>query len=317
MSKYSNLRKKTFLFLEGKIHDSFLARQVNPILICLIIANVIAVILESDDNIGREYSIEFALFEILSVSIFTIEYLLRVWSSVEFHHYKHYSSLRARLCYIISPVAIIDLLAIAPFFISLFFVIDLRYLRLFRVLRLLKLMHYFKSFNIFMTVIAKEFKSIVAAIMVMSVLIVIAASLMYSLENAAQPDVFGNILESLWWAVVTMTTVGYGDVTPVTMAGKIVATFIMLIGVGLVALPAGMLAARFGDELRERRRKLDAYVKHALTDGVIDTEEYDELAELAGRLELNLEDLERNIELSNKTLLPINCPHCGGQLNKG
>ena len=308
------MRKKTFLLLEGKIRGSFLARQLNPFLICLIIANVVAVILESDNEIEQQFSTEFALFEIASVAIFTFEYLLRVWSCVELHRYRHFSSLKARACYMISPVAVIDLLAIAPFFISLFFAIDLRYLRLFRVLRLLKLTHYFKSFNIFMTVIAKESKSIIAAILVMAVLIVIAASLMYSLENEAQPEVFGSILESIWWAVVTMTTVGYGDVTPVTTLGKIVATFIMLIGVGLVALPAGMLAARFGDELRERKRKLDAHVKHALADGIIDAEEFEALAELANQLELKPEDLEQNIELLYKGQHSAKCPHCGESL---
>ena len=110
--------------------------------------------------------------------------------------------------------------------------------------------------------------------LMMIVLIIVAASLMYTLENEAQPEAFSNILESIWWSVVTMTTVGYGDVTPVTTLGKVVAAFIMLIGVGLVALPAGMLAARFGDELRERKRSLDAHIKYALADGVIDEDEY-------------------------------------------
>ena len=214
----------------------------------------------------------------------------------------------------ITPTALIDFIAIAPFYISLFVAIDLRYLRLLRVLRLLKLTHYFKSFNIFLTVIAKEFKSIIAAILMMVVLIIVAASLMYTLENEAQPEVFINIPESIWWSVVTMTTVGYGDVTPVTTLGRVVAAFIMLIGVGLVALPAGMLAARFGDELRERKRNLNAHIKHALADGVIDEDEYSSLVKLAGQLELKPEDLERNIALLKKGRSGEKCPHCGEQL---
>lgn len=170
----------------------------------------------------------------------------------------------------VSPVAVVDFIAIAPFFISFFIVIDLRYLRLLRVLRLLKLTHYFKDFNIFLTVLVKELKNIAAAIMIMMFLIIIAASLMYSLESEAQAEVFGSILHSLWWAVVTMTTVGYGDVTPVTVLGKAVATIIMLIGVALVALPTAILAAGFSEELRERKRNLDARVKDVLSDGVID-----------------------------------------------
>jgi len=251
---------------------------------------------------------------VISVTIFSIEYVLRVWSCIESQRFNHYPHLKARIRYMITPVALIDFIAIAPFYISLFIAIDLRYLRLLRVLRLLKLIHYFKSFNIFLTVIAKEFKSIIAAILMMVVLIIVAASLMYTLENEAQPEVFINIPESIWWSVVTMTTVGYGDVTPVTTPGKVVAAFIMLIGVGLVALPAGMLAARFGDELRERKRNLNAHIKHALSDGVIDESEHSSLVKLAGQLELKPEDLERNIALLKKGRSGEKCPHCGKQL---
>jgi voltage-gated potassium channel len=165
-----------------------------------------------------------------------------------------------------------------------------------------------------LTVIAKEFKSIVAAILMMLVLIIVAASLMYTLENEAQPEVFSKFPHSIWWSVVTMTTVGYGDVTPVTTLGKIVAAFIMLIGVGLVALPAGMLAARFGDELREPKLNLKAHIKHALADGVIDEDEYSSLEKLVGQLELKPEDLERSIALMKKGRSSDKCPHCDEQL---
>jgi len=193
----------------------------------------------------------------------------------------------------------------------MFFSIDLRSLRLIRVLRLLKLTHYFKGFNIFITVIAKELKSITAAMMVMIFLIVIAASLMHSIEGHIQPDTFGSILRSLWWSVVTMTTVGYGDVVPVTALGKMIATVIMLIGVGLVALPAGMLAARFGEELRERKENLDVHIKDALTDGYIAKQEYQDLAILADKLEIDQEDFQRSIALLKQGNHKEKCPHCG------
>jgi voltage-gated potassium channel len=310
-SNLSNMRNITFQLIEGSVHKSPFAKFINAFLITLIIANVVAIILESDKNLNAQYSQEFALFELISVSIFTIEYILRAWTCIESYRYKEYSPIKARIRYLFSPVALIDFIAIAPFFISLFFVVDLRYLRLLRILRLLKLTHYFKGFNIFLTVLRKELKSITAAIMVMMFLIIIAACLMYTLENEAQPEVFGNILQSLWWAVVTMTTVGYGDVTPVTLLGKIVSTFIMLIGVGLVALPAGMLAARFGDELRERKRNLDAHVKHALADGIIDAEEFRVLEELTNELELSPDDLKRNIAVLKKSHHGEKCPYCG------
>ena len=270
--------------------------------------------LESDSELGRQYATEFAIFEVISVVIFSIEYVLRVWACTESQRFNHPSRLKARLRYMVTPTALIDFIAIAPFYISLFIAIDLRYLRLLRVLRLLKLTHYFKSFNIFLTVIAKKFKSLVAAILMMVVLVIVAASLMYTLENEAQPEVFSNIPHSIWWSVVTMTTVGYGDVTPVTALGKVIAAFIVLVGVGLVALPAGMLAARFGDELRERKLNLKAHIKHALADGFIDEDEYSSLEKLADQLELKPEDLERSIALLKKGRSGDKCPHCGEQL---
>ena len=307
----SSLRRRVFHFIESTDPNNRASHLLNLALIILIIANVTAVIIESEPSIGKTYSAYFHAFEFISVMIFTTEYIIRLWCCVELDAYQGYSPLKARLSYIVSPIALIDLLAILPFFISLFITVDLRYLRLLRVLRLMKLSHYFKGFNIFLTVINKELKSIAAAMMVMLFLIIIAASLMYTLESQKQPEVFGSILHSLWWAVVTMTTVGYGDVTPVTTAGKVVATFIMLIGVGLVALPAGMLAARFGEELRERKRSLTLHIEHALADGHIDEEEYKLLEELANKLELSPEELERNITLLKKGIKQGQCPLCG------
>ena len=242
--------------------------------------------------------------------VFTVEFLLRLWSSVEASDIEG-SPFKKRLAYLTSPMAIVDLLAIVPYYISLFVAVDLRFLRLLRVLRILKLTHYFKGFNIFITVISKELRSITAAVLVMLFLIIIAASLMYTLENHAQPDKFGSIPQAFWWAVVTMTTVGYGDVTPITVGGKVVATVIMLLGVGLVALPAGMLAARFGDELRDRKRNLDTHIKQALADGHIDDEELADLRALADKLELQPADLEQGIELLRKKKHhKATCPHC-------
>jgi voltage-gated potassium channel len=311
MLNLAALRLNAFNILYGNTGKYKPARYINIFLIGLIISNIIAVICESEPALGEAYKKEFAYFELISISIFTIEYLIRLWSVPEKPEYRGMSPLKARFKYFLTPMAIIDLLAILPFFISLFIFIDLRYLRLLRVLRLLKLSHHFKGFSIFLTVIEKEIKSISAAMMVMLFLIVIAASLMYTLESKAQPEVFGSILQSLWWSVVTMTTVGYGDVTPITTAGKIVSTFIMLIGVGLVALPTGMLAARFGEELKNRKKDLNHQITQALEDGVIDDDELIMLEELTNQLELKPEDLERSIAILKKQHKSKVCRHCG------
>jgi len=304
-------RAKAYQLLEGHSNISFMAKSINLLLIILIITNVIAAIFESEPNYHEKYLVEFAVFEFISLSIFCVEYFLRLWCCVESKAYTHLSHTKARIKHVFSPIALIDLIAILPFIIAMFFSIDLRSLRLIRVLRLLKLTHYFKGFNIFIAVITKELKSITAAMMVMVFLIVIAASLMHAVEGKIQPETFGSILRSLWWSVVTMTTVGYGDVVPVTPIGKVIATIIMLIGVGLVALPAGMLAARFGEELRERKDNLDSKIKIALTDGYIDQKQYQELAKLADNLEIDPDDFKRSIAQLKQGNHHEKCPHCG------
>jgi voltage-gated potassium channel len=305
------IRTKTYQLLESETSKNFTAKAINIFLIVLIISNVIAAIFESEANYHNAYHQEFALFEFISLSLFCIEYLLRVWCCIENPKYQNVSPLKARTNYVFTPMAIIDLIAILPFIIALFFAIDLRTLRLLRVLRLLKLTHYFKGFNIFINVISKELKSISAAMMVMIFLIVIAASLMHAVEGKVQPEVFGSIIESIWWAVVTMTTVGYGDVVPITGIGKIISTFIMLIGVGLVALPAAMLAARFGEELRERKKRLDTNIESALNDGFIAQEEYQALETLADKLEIEPDELQRSIRMLKQGQHSKKCPHCG------
>ncbi len=149
MPNVSKLRKKCFHLLEDDIAESSTGKHINRFLIVLILLNVIAVILESDNAINQQYTLQFTLFNIFSVFIFSIEYLIRVWVCIENKAINHHSCFKTRLYYVISPIAIIDLIAIAPFYLSCFIIIDLRYLRLLRVLRLLKLSHYFKDFNIF------------------------------------------------------------------------------------------------------------------------------------------------------------------------
>lgn len=309
-SKISQLRFKTYQLLESETGSSLTAKIITWFLISLIITNVAAVIIASEQEYYQLHKELFVTFELISLSLFCLEYLLRVWCCVEATKYKSLTKLKARCKYMLTPMALIDLVAVLPFIIAMFLSIDLRALRLIRVLRLLKLTHYFKGFNIFITVIIKESKSIAAAMMVMIFFIVIAASLMHSIEGKVQPESFGSIIQAFWWAVVTMTTVGYGDVVPVTAMGKMISTFIMLTGVGLVALPAAMLAARFSEELRERKEDLDVHIKDALADGYIDNDEYKTLVTLAEKLEISPDDLQRSITLL-KQEHHEKCPHCG------
>ncbi|WP_462175511.1 ion transporter [Pseudoalteromonas gelatinilytica] len=309
--KLPSLKHKTYALLEHGFDGSSYAKLVSGFIVMLIVGNVIAVILESYSPISEKYQHVFHAFNLFSVIVFTIEYLTRVWICTESPEYTSLPSNFARLKYIVSPVAIIDLIAIAPFFLSFILPLDLRYLRMLRMLRLLKLTHYFKGLRLFVSVLKQELPTIGAAMFIMLVLVILSASIMYSVEHTAQPDEFGSIPSAIWWSVVTMTTVGYGDVTPITFLGKLIATFIMLLGVGVVALPAAMLAARFGEELRARKKHLESEVANALQDGVVTLAERDELDELAEELNLSKDALNKLI--TRRRLAQINvhtCPHC-------
>ena len=310
------IKTRSYLYslFEGSLFYSEYGKWLNRFFITLILLNVIAVILDSDPDTHQQYESLFTLFEYISVGIFTLEYMIRIFISVESDNPDNLTHMQLRLRYIFSAIGLIDLLAILPFYLSAFTVVDLRFLRLLRILRLLKLSHYFKGLNFFVTVLKKEAMAISSAIFTMLVLVIISASLMYNLEHLAQPDAFTSIPHAIWWAVVTMTTVGYGDVTPITMGGKLLAIFIMLIGVGIVALPAGILAARFGDELQSRKKHLTAHVTNALSDGHVSDLEKRDLQKLSHKLEISEDDLQRIIDSEKIHLLVDShtntCPHC-------
>ncbi len=312
MDKALTTRKKVYDILEHGFDGSSTSRLFSGFIVLLIILNVSAIILESYKPIGEMYHQEFLLFNIFSVVVFTLEYFARIWVSVESPLSERSKPIKSRIKYLLSPVSLIDLLAIAPFYLSFIFAIDLRYLRMLRMIRLLKLTHYFKGLHLFIDVFKKELPSIGAAIIIMSVLVIMSASVMYGLEHEAQPDVFDSIPSAIWWSVVTMTTVGYGDVIPVTFLGKFISIFIMLLGVGIVALPAAMLAAKFGDELRTRKQLLEREVANALTDGIITSEEQAAIEKLSQSMGISSQELEHVILNYNRhNSKPVTCEHCG------
>ena len=311
MDKALTTRKKVYDILEHGFDGSSTSRLFSGFIVLLIILNVSAIILESYKPIGEMYHQEFLLFNIFSVVVFTLEYFARIWVSVESPHSERSGPTKSRVKYLLSPVSLIDLLAIAPFYLSFIFAIDLRYLRMLRMIRLLKLTHYFKGLHLFIDVFKKELPSIGAAIIIMCVLVIMSASVMYGLEHEAQPDVFDSIPSAIWWSVVTMTTVGYGDVIPVTFLGKFISIFIMLLGVGIVALPAAMLAAKFGDELRTRKQLLEREVANALKDGIITSEEQAAIEKLSQSMGISSQELEHVILNYNRDIpQSMTCNNC-------
>lgn len=223
-------------------------RVVDWTIMLLIVLNVLAVVVGTVDWVYERYATLLRRFEVVSVVVFTVEYLGRVWSSTADSNYDH--PLWGRLRYASRPMLVIDLLAIAPFYMGAF-LLDLRFLRvlrLFRFFRLLKLARYSEAMRSFSHVLRDKREDLVITFSSTLLLLVFSSSVMYYAEHQAQPEAFSSIPAALWWGVVTLTTVGYGDVYPVTPLGKLLGAVIALLGVGLVALPASILASGFIEE---------------------------------------------------------------------
>ncbi len=252
---YHTIKKKTFNLLHPEIGDSKWDKVINTFIILLIICNVIAVMLETIPSIHEPNKEFFHYFDLISVMIFTVEYILRVWSST--HHKKYEHPVYGRIKYVFSPEALIDVLAILPFYLHAFIGFDLRVLRILRLLRFLRLFRltaYMKSAKIVVNVFRSKFNELVLSLVLVLFLIIIASCLLYFAEHLVQPDVFSSIPDTMWWAIVTLTTVGYGDMIPITLMGKILTSVVSLAGVGLFALPAGIITAGFLEEMRKTRR---------------------------------------------------------------
>ena len=207
------------------IFDSFI--------ITLIMLNVLSIILESFQGLNDRYYYYFRLFEIISVTIYTIEYLLRLWTADL--KYLNKNKIIARLLYIITPLAIIDLLAILPFYLPMIIPFDLRFirmLRLIRIFRLFKIQRYSKSLRIISKVLNSRKEELFVTIFMVFLLLLIASTIMFYIEHDAQQEKFPNIFSTFWWAVATLTTVGYGDVYPITGWGKFLSGIIALLGIG-------------------------------------------------------------------------------------
>ena len=251
---YQKVKKKVYELLNPSEGGTGWDKTINTFLILLIILNVIAVMLETVKAIHSHHKTEFRAFDTFSVAVFTIEYILRVWSCNCNPKYKH--PVFGRLRYIVSPGAIIDLMSFLPFYVRVAVGFDLRILRifrLFRILRIFRLTAYMKSTQLILNVFKSKFNELVLSFILTFFLIIIAACLMYFTEHPGQPDKFTSIPATIWWAITTLTTVGYGDVVPMTVLGKILTSVILLGGVALLALPAGIITSGFFEEVRKTK----------------------------------------------------------------
>ncbi len=245
-------RRRCYEILERDAADDRWAERVNLALIVLIVLNVVAAVLETVPSLFLRDYVLFRAFEHFSLAAFAVEYLLRVWVSPENPRYRGLSEGRARWRYMLTPVAIVDLLAWLPFVVSAMFGVNLRTLAILRLVRFIKLARYSPGMQSLLEVLYRERQSLVACFWLLVAAVLLSASAMYVAEGSAQPDHLGSIPAAMWWAMATVTTVGYGDVYPVTVPGRVVAGITMITGIVMIALPVGIIATSFVDVIKRR-----------------------------------------------------------------
>ncbi|MEM6391328.1 MAG: ion transporter [Planctomycetota bacterium] len=251
-------RYRVFQIVETARTGDRSSRIFDLALICIILVNVVAFIASTVESINQRFGWGLGAIEAVSVTLFVLEYLTRLWACSASLKYR--KPVVGRLRYALRPIMLIDLLAIMPTLLVGLTGLDgraLRAIRLVRVFRLLRLSRYSDSLDMTLRVFQRKLPDLLGVFLVLLILLVLFSSLMYFAENEAQPEAFSSIPATMWWGAITLTTVGYGDISPITPLGKIIATFVAFIGIGMFALPAGILAAGYSEEmerLRIRRR---------------------------------------------------------------
>lgn len=227
-------------------------QPLNAALLVLISLNVLAFVLETIEPLGEAYASFFQGFFLFSILVFSLEYALRIWTCTlnESGIYRH--PLKGRFRYMMSPLALVDLLVILPFYTGVLIGADLRFLRLFRLLWILKITRFFPGLATLGQVLKRERRNLASVLAIMIIMVFMASSLVYLLERRIQPESFASIPDAIWWGVTTLTTVGYGDVVPQSPMGRVLGVLIMLLGIGTFALPAGILASAFTEESKRR-----------------------------------------------------------------
>ena len=270
------MKRRVFEVLNAVQPGDRVAQTIDVLLTLLIVLNVLALILSTMDDIFRTAPRAFRLFEIASVIVFTMEYAARVWSCTTDPRYS--GPLRGRLRFMASPLVAIDAAAIMPFYILMFIgtgALDLRALRILRlVARVARLTRYSEGIRSLTAAVGGRSQELLTTVGLMLVLLLLASSLMYFVENDAQPETFSSIPDAMWWGIITLTTVGYGDVVPVTNLGRVIVGVVAVMGIALFAVPAGILTSSFLEQLEQRRSKETRICPHCgketQTDGKVE-----------------------------------------------
>ncbi len=300
MAEKLTFRRRVWNIVEVAKAGDLASRLFDVLILSLIILSTLAIILESVDTLFAQYKQLFIAFNIFSVIVFTIEYIGRLWSCVEEEEFRH--PLWGRLRFAMRPLPLIDLLAILPFYLAMIGA-DLRFiriLRIFRILRLAKLARYSAALRMVGASFQRAWNELMITLFVIVVLVIMAACLLYMAEHEAQPEAFQDIPSTMWWAVITLTTVGYGDVYPITIMGRALTSIIAILGIGLLALPTAILGAAFVEEIEALKKKRE--------------QEEKEGAAKTSQPGVIIEESALTQDQPVASVNPARCPHCGEPL---
>ena len=293
----NSMRQKVNALMNDTPTSGRLHHQIDFVFIMFIIASVMAVFLETVPAIYEPLKEEFHFFDLVAVAVFTFEYILRFYASPETVS-EESSDISKRWSWFVRPTSIVDLIAILPFYLQFFVIIDLRFVRVLRVLRILKLTRYNTAIVTFAMVMKRERSAFTAAMFIVVLITILSGAIVYTVEHPVQPEKFDTMPRALYWAVITLASVGYGDISPVTPIGQAFTMVLAILGVGIVALPAGILGSAFSDQLHQQREQMLRDLKGQMADLVTITASKVLAAELKGRhdalIEESLAGLGRN-----------------------
>src|SRR5262245_26149474 len=248
----NDVRRRIYEILERGSAGDRTSLMVDRCLVALILVNLTAVVLESMPAMAARYHVWFDLIEYVSLVVFTVEYGLRLWVAVEHAPYRHLPAWQARLKYALSPSGIVDLLAVMPFWFAFLLPPELRVVLVLRMIRFLKITRYSPAMRSLLDVLYSERRALFGCVVILFGATLIAAAAMHLVEGRVQPDKLGTIPDAMWWAIVTLGTIGYGDVVPMTAVGKVIAALTIFLGLIMIALPVGIIANAFAEEIHRR-----------------------------------------------------------------
>jgi voltage-gated potassium channel len=307
----TTLRQRVNAWFDNDLPANWGGRVISGFVGLLIVVNVFSVVLESVESLRQRHFETFWWIEQVSTAVFAVEYVLRVWSAPDRVSGKFRLPVAGRLRYACQPFALVDLVAILPAILGMLGADDLRVLRLLRLLRMLKLTRHSTAFTLLWDVFREEAQSIGAVLFMLVITLIMSGSIMYMLEGEAQPEVFSSIPAAIWWALVTLTTVGYGDMVPVTVWGKIFGGFVAIVGVCTLALFSGLLTVSFMDQLRMRREHYRSMLRAGMAAGQMRPRDAEAMERIGTDMGVPRRDAEAMVDQALADAGDERCPHCG------